>query len=512
MAQLSVLQIGAEDWSNQIETAEIDWHYSSSIDLPVLLAQQADPSFLAYTYVVLTDLVINSNLLAQLVTEWPAYRVVYLGQASNFNQNLQEALEKRGAFHFDETTPGAVSHRLLLDLYIGQVGFPTRFSETQFIPEIQADWHFKRTGRFSTEVTGDFGEEFRQIGTLKTFPGDYQPGQENLIYCDYQAEGSAELALNFVFFQNGRLQQMQVLQKPDVKRLSTIKAPATYQDYQILVLAKGQGKLNLHNVHQRRSRHGLGYFLPAGDRDLTTDGQEVLSYFNPGTKSGPLVVMFAGSRLHIEGFEMMGPLDELGYPYLLFADARGQGGAFMVGNDEYETLVMQKIKAAQDQLNLTKYESIFAGYSMGSYPAMYYAGKMGVNHLILAKPIIQLGTFTEQGDFAHQGINRDWPLDTRYIFTGHLDKSETAVLDKKLWQSLDQVNWQDSELSLFTMDQDDYDGRSLPLLTQYLKQHQVDYHHESLPGLHEEQIDQMVYFLKNEIVKQAKIINQEGWR
>lgn len=511
MAHLSILQIGGTDWTDQIQTDALDWHYTTSLDLPVLLARQQDPSFLAYTYVLLTDPVIDSLVIARQVQDWPMYRVIYLGDLQNFNPELQQALQQRGAFYFEEKTTDEVSERILRDLYLGQAGFPTRFSEDQFVPVTNYGWHLERTGRFSVQLSGDFGKDFVQVGTLKTYPGDFIPGQENLIYFDYQRSEQAEVALCFVFYNNGNLQQMQMLQGKSIDQVTAIKAPAKYQDYQILVLAKGHGTLDMHNVHQRKSRHGLGYFLPGGQRDLTEDGQEVLSYFNRGGKKGPLVVLFAGTRLHVEGFEMMGPLADIGYPRLLFTDPRAQGGAFMVGNEDYEALVTKKIEQARQDLGLEKNEVIFVGYSMGSYPAMYYAGKIGASHLVLAKPIINLGTFTAQGEFAHRGQNYDWPLDVRYILTGRLDLAATKQLDGKLWPMLDQISWTNAAVSLFTMDQDHYDGQSLGELLAYLDDHHVNVHRLRQSGLHEEKVDEMINFLSTEIKQQARKIQRGEW-
>ena len=51
MAEISVLQIGAEDWTPQIKTAKIDWQYTTILDLPTRLALQKDPYVLEQTYV-----------------------------------------------------------------------------------------------------------------------------------------------------------------------------------------------------------------------------------------------------------------------------------------------------------------------------------------------------------------------------------------------------------------------------------------------------------------------------
>ncbi|MBS9336187.1 accessory Sec system protein Asp2 [Fructobacillus papyrifericola] len=505
---MAILQIGKTDLTAGLSRPTLAASYCKTVDLPVFLAGQKNPKKLSYDYVLLTDDGLDSALLARQIRDWPAYRVLYTGSFGTFSPAVQAALHDRGAFFLEEEEKAALADRIEGDLYQGQVGFATRFSEDQFEPADNYAWHWQRAGRFQSKVSGDFGKDYQQIGTLKTFPGDFQPGQENLIYLDYESTGDVEVALSYVFFQNGGLQSLKLFENPDAKHLPTVRAPKDYQDYQIIVLAKGLGELTLKNLHQRKSRHGLGYFLPAGERLLTRNGEEVHAYFNPGQKKGPLVVCFAGTRLHVEGFEMMGPLDDLGYPYLLFTDTRAQGGAFMVGDADFEELVMARIAEAENVLGEKEEKTIFTGYSMGSYPAMYYAAKMKGQHFVIAKPIVHLGSFTGNGAFAHQGVNRDWPLDVRLVLTGRLDMQDNEALNQKLWSAFESVDWSTVQIDLFNMTQDDYDQGAAADLVDYWKTHgdQVGLKEET--GFHEEKIDQMVAFLKKAIRKQAK--EQEG--
>ncbi|MDF7626934.1 accessory Sec system protein Asp2 [Lactobacillaceae bacterium L1_55_11] len=507
MSDISILQVGSSDWTDQVQLPGLTWQYVDNFHLPELLAQQRDPYQLEQNYVLLTDLTLDSVLLAHQIEEWPPYRVIYLADWQDIDPEMQDALSVRRAFHFEVDQPQMVAQRILRDLYMGQVGFPTRFSESQFMPHDDYRWHLSRHGRFSTKFHGDFGDTWRQLGTLKTFPGDFGPGQTNLISLDYDVSGSAEVALELVFFSNGRLQQLQYITGNGLTDMTSIVAPDQYQDYQIIVLGRGEGEIDLHAVHQRRSRHGLGLFLPGGQRQLTSDGQEVLSYFNPGTRPGPLVVLFAGTRLHIEGFEMMGPLDKTGLPYLLFTDSRTQGGVFDIGSPEYEELVVKTIQRTMASLGLTGDQVIMAGYSMGSYPALYYAPVIKPAAVVAAKPILNLGTFTEDPEFPHNGVNQDWTLDVRRFLTGRMDKADTPALNKKLWDRLADMDWSNTQLALFTMEQDEYDGASLPQLLDYAKEKGVRVDHQSQPGYHVEKINEMVEFMVGRI---ENIANQMG--
>ncbi|CAK8054180.1 accessory Sec system protein Asp2 [Eupransor demetentiae] len=503
MADISILQIGAQDWTAQVANLPLEWHHTTLRDLPTYLTKQVDPFELEENYVLLTDEVLDSTLLAQQIRKWPAYRVVYIANPDQINFDVKAALAERRAMRFGQKTPETVGQRIVRDLYIGQIGFPTRFSEEQYLPQTDYRWTFERHGRFSTLYEGDFGNDWTQVGTLKTFPGDFAAGQDNWMYLDYQSEGGVQVALEFVFFQNGRLQQLQILEGDALRQMAMVKAPEKYQDYQILVLLKGQGKIDLHALHQRRSRHGLGLFIPGGQRELTDDGQEVLSYYNPGTKKGPLIILFAGTRLHIEGFEMMGPLNKLGYPYLLFTDSRTQGGAFDVGSEAYEAVVLNTIEKAMREADVTPDQVIMSGYSMGSYPAMYYLANVDAGALIVAKPIMNLGTFTASPEFPHNGLNRDWTLDVRRFLAGRMSPDDSEMMDAQLWQKLDKVNWAGKDVALFTMSEDEYDGKSLPQLLSFLKDKGVNFDHKVEKGFHEQKIDEMVKYMIDAMEKEA---------
>ena len=493
----SILQIGAIDWTPEI-TAPLDWHYTSIFDLPTFLATQKDPYILEQTYVVLTDDVLESSLLSSQIQEWPAFRVIYF--ATQIAPEFQTILNERRAFSISETTPESVSKRILTDLYGGQQGFSTRFSETQFLPTVPSGIHFSRMGRFLASFEGDFGSEWQQIGTLQTLTTDFIANQTNEIWLDYRQTGTAAAALLFIFYRDGDILKQDMIKGDALRRMTQVQAPADYDSYQIIVLGSGKGQLTLHVVHQRRSRHGLGHLLPGGQWQLTSEDEEVLSYFNPGTLPKPLVVNFSGARLHVDGFEMASAFNQLGVPYLLFTDARMQGGAFDVGSPAYEQTVIDIIKRAMAELNLTSQDVILTGYSMGSYPAMYYAGDIKPGALVLAKPIINLGTLTADAEFAHQ-YNQDWTLDVRRHLTGYVRPNDTEALNQKLWRHISTVDWSTTTVALLTMAQDNYDGDSLPELLDYLDTHHALLTHQVEAGYHNEKIDEMVDFMMTQLTQ-----------
>ncbi|MDF7636742.1 accessory Sec system protein Asp2 [Leuconostocaceae bacterium ESL0958] len=512
MQPLSILQIGRQDWTEALAQADLDWHFVPLDQLTVFLAQQEKLTALPYDYVLLSDEKLNSSTLARQISRWPAQRVLYVAGLDAYNEGLRQALVARQALFLGPVTPSELLGRLQRDFFPGQIAFPTRFSESQFVPMNRYDYHFQRLGRFQATFSGSFGPDFQQIGTLKTYPTDFEAGQSNEIYLDYETTGTVQVALSFIFYQNGRLQQMKTLTQPSVETLPIVTAPTQYQDYQILLLAKGAGQLTLRNLHQRKSRHGLGQIVLGGRRQLSTDGQELLSYFNPGTKRGPLVVLFGGTRLHVEGFDYLDLLDALGYPRLVLTDTRAQGGAFLVGSAPFEALVKQEIERAQRLAAVQSARTLFVGHDMGAYPALYYAGLLAGSQVIVAKPILNIGSFTANGDFAHQGVNHDWPLDVRAVWTGRLNAADTASLDAKLWTALDGLSHASAQVNLWTMTKDEYDGQAVPALSRYLTAHGVSLVQEEQYGQHEDHAAEMTDYLRRTIEQRAQEMKRGGQR
>lgn len=507
MADISVLQIGATDWTPKINHNHIDWHYTAVLDLPTFLAQQRDPYVLEQTYVLLTDNILDSTLLSSQISEWPAYRTLYF--AEDITADFQHILDERRAFHLPEKAPEAIISRILTDLQLRQVGFQTRFSETQFIPLPPNNTHFKREGRFSAQFNGDFGTKWQQIGQLKTYATDFAIAKAHDVWLDYEQSGTVEVQLEFVFFNQGKIQTTQTISGDALRRLNTIGDVSDYQDYQVLVYARGNGGLDLHVLHQRQSRHGFGLLLPGDHWELTEENEEIMSYFNPGDRKGPLIVNFSGLRLHVDGFEMLGPMRELGTPFLLFTDTRTQGGAFEIGTKHYEERVVEIIHQAMVALHLSAQEVILTGYSMGSLPAIYYAADIKPGAIVIAKPIINIGTMTANPEFPRE-FNQDWTLDLRRYLAGRMALDDTEALNQILWEHIQNVDWSKIPVSLFTMSQDEYDGQSLQQLLTFWATRDVALTHVIAEGPHTAKIPEMVAFITAELTKLRDDLRQEA--
>ena len=81
----------------------------------------------------------------------------------------------------------------------------------------------------------------------------------------------------------------------------------------VSVRAKGRGRLQLIALHKRISRGSHGYFLPGGERYVSSRGEEAFCYFEPADLQPPLSVYFSGYKT-LQGFEGYYMMKGLGMP------------------------------------------------------------------------------------------------------------------------------------------------------------------------------------------------------
>ena len=109
-----------------------------------------------------------------------------------------------------------------------------------------------------------------------------------------------------------------------------------------------------------------------------------------------------------------------------------------------------------------------------------------------------MGTFSGQDGFAHGGT-KDWPLDMRRHLFGRVLRADTPVIDQKLWQSMDQVDWTQVATYVFSLAQDEYDGQSLPQLLRFIKDRGGSVEHFWLDGDHLAHTDEMINFVEGKL-------------
>ncbi len=203
--------------------------------------------------------------------------------------------------------------------------------------------------------------------------------------------------LEIVQFANGSISEIIAhwkFDEIDLQQVVQIESAGTGSAF-ISVSAKGEGELRLIALHQRNSRGSHGFFLPGGERYVTSDREEAFCYFEPGDMKPPFCVYFSGYKT-LQGFEGYYMMKGMGCPFLLIAEPRLEGGAFYMGSEEYENIYVRMIRKYMKELGFTRNQVVLSGLSMGTYGALYYGCDIRPYAIILGKPLASIGDVAGQ--------------------------------------------------------------------------------------------------------------------
>ncbi|WP_259711960.1 accessory Sec system protein Asp2 [Weissella cibaria] len=499
-AKFRLIQVGTQAWPVD------EWDLDPKLQSVLVTTAAAFPARPSAHYAVFTDEILAGPDVLAIVKRLPPFSIIYA--STTVDPEIADFLRQKAAF-FVPGAGHALFQTIVDNFFMGQRGIHSGVTEALDIAETFTG-SVERRGRFQMTLSGDFGPTLQQVVTwhpisvekfetvLAGMNGIFLDAGDKKVYLEGDQRGDVYWEWHVEFIQpDGKLVQFVI---PMTESLQEHVFPDVHPFYsfQMSLWISGQGEVDFNRVIVRRSRSTYGTLLPGDEKQMTSTGDEVLSYFNPGDLKPPLLVSFTGSRLYGDGFEMMSVYGRHKLPYLLFTDSRTQGGAFMVGTPEYEQLVIDKIREKLQWLGFDEHDVVFQGYSMGSFPALYYARHFKPQGIIVSKAIVNLGTFSGQDGFAHGGT-KDWPLDMRRHLFGRVLRADTPVIDQKLWQSMDQVDWTQVATYVFSLAQDEYDGQSLPQLLRFIKDRGGSVEHFWLDGDHLAHTDEMINFVEGKL-------------
>ena len=246
--------------------------------------------------------------------------------------------------------------------------------------------------------------------------------------------------------------------------------------------AKGKGKLEVIALHDRYSRRGYGAFIPGGKRWVSSEREEVFTYFDPGDLKPPLHIYFSGYKTK-QGFEGYNLMKKMGSPFLLVAEGRLEGGGFYIGSSEYENIIVEAIEKYRNYLGFTNKELIFSGLSMGTYGAMYYGIDFSPYAILLGKPLVSLGDVAENERILRPEV---FPtsLDVMKYNEGELSERAQRRLNERIWKKAKNVRWNKTKFIISYMIEDDYDDKGYETLISRLDTKQVKIYGKGIHGRH----------------------------
>lgn len=339
-------------------------------------------------------------------------------------------------------------------------------------------------GNYSVDISGDFGEEFRQIAYWRNNIPVVQ-GQAIDLWLEYAVEGSVEIALSIKQFPMGSIstvQQEWYFTEEQLREVVTIDNQMADGPIFVSLFAKGTGALRIIALHDRYSRRGHGHFLPGGERYVTDNREEFFCYFDPGDCKPPLNVYFSGYKTK-QGFEGYHFMRKQGAPFLLIAEPRLEGGCFYMGSAEYEHRITKRILDAVRELGFRNDEVILCGLSMGTYGALYYGCDIRPHTILLGKPLASIGNVAAN-ETLHRPGQFPTSLDVLHRLCGDTDRESVERLNARFWDRFDRTDWDGVSFAAAYMIEDDYDADAYEQLIAHLQSAGVQIYGKGIHGRH----------------------------
>lgn len=353
-------------------------------------------------------------------------------------------------------------------------------------------------GFSGVELEGDYGNDFYQVaywrGNIPVFKN-----QSIDFWLEYEKDDSVSIPLKIEQFQSGSLSTLQnrwIFSEEDLESVVSITNKKMDGPFFVSLLAKGKGKLKIVGLHDRHSRKEYGSFLPGGIRKVTSKREEVFMYFDPGDMKPPLNVYFSGYKTQ-EGFEGFYMMRNMGAPFLLISESRLEGGAFYLGDKEYENLIVSGIEDCLNQLGFDRSQLILSGLSMGTFGALYNGCKLRPHAILLGKPLASLGDIARNERISRPG---GFPTSLDVLVKNYGDMSEKSIdaLNHRFWDLFDQTDWSQTKFIVSYMLEDDYDMTAYNRLISHIDDIGVEIIGKGVHGRHNDDTYSIVAWFKNQ--------------
>ena len=353
-------------------------------------------------------------------------------------------------------------------------------------------------GFSGVELDGDYGNDFYQVaywrGNIPVFKD-----QSIDFWLEYEKDDSVSIQLKIEQFQSGSLSTLQnrwIFSEEDLESVVSITNKKMDGPVFVSLLAKGKGKLKIVGLHDRHSRKEYGSFLPGGIRKVTSKREEVFMYFDPGDMKPPLNVYFSGYKTQ-EGFEGFYMMRNMGAPFLLISESRLEGGAFYLGDKEYEDYIVSGIQNCLNQLGFDRSQLILSGLSMGTFGALYNGCKLRPHAILLGKPLASLGDIAVNERISRPG-GFPTSLDVLVKNCGDMSEKSIDALNHRFWDLFDQTDWSQTKFIVSYMLEDDYDMTAYDRLISHIDDIGVEIIGKGVHGRHNDDTYSVVAWFKNQ--------------
>lgn len=472
MEKIRILQVGEEDWNKRYtlpKTVQLDY-MNVLEELPEkpydMFFLDRDPSEeeteLLYRMVKAYTLFVTDKVDRDGRSEWlcRSRGAQYIPE-----NDIQRFIMEESRYYFPRPYGEKIS---LKDVAVAQ-GFQGK-----------VQWN----GNQNILLEADFGENFHQAAYWRYNTPLYK-GEVTDFWLEYDKDPSVQIRLVMTLFIPGSISdilEQKVLNEEDLKQVVRFESSKGDGIMFVSIQAKGNGRLWLTALHKRISRGDHGYFLPGGERYVTSRREEAFCYFEPGDLKPPLNVYFSGYKT-LQGFEGYYMMKGLGAPFLLLAEPRLEGGSFYMGTEEYEQIYPDVIRKHMQELGFTSDQVILSGLSMGTFGALYYGCDIEPYAMLLGKPLASIGNVAANEKHLRPG-GFPTSLDVLHFQCGGMQEEDIRRLNDKFWNKFDKADWKHSKFAVAYMIEDDYDADAYDTLLFHLSSGGVQAYGKGLRGRH----------------------------
>ena len=321
-------------------------------------------------------------------------------------------------------------------------------------------------------------------------------------WLEYDKDPTVQIVLEMTLFASGTaadILERKELNEQALKRIVRLESSRGDGTLFVSVKAKGRGRLWLTALHKRLSRGCHGYFLPGGERYVTSRREEAFCYFDPGDLKPPLNVYFSGYKT-LQGFEGYFMVKTLGCPFLLIAEPRLEGGSFYMGSEEYEQIYVDMIRGHMEELGFTPDQVILSGLSMGTFGALYYGCDIRPHAMIVGKPLASIGNVAANEKHLRPG-GFPTSLDILRFQCGGSGQESVEELNEKFWKKFEKTDWGNSKFVVAYMIEDDYDSDAYASMLSHLQSDGVQAYGKGIHGRHNDDTTGIINWFLNQYRK-----------
>ena len=494
MNNIQILQIGVTNYKNNYCVPEyIDWTFVDDL-------AEGDKRFFDIILVFDCEGKRNVEALRQYMQSYRTF--VIKDESISYDSEVMALFSCAMASWLEQEEVQAFLSHEARNYFTQGYGEKFRMKNLCISPRYQGkiEW----SGDYCVCLEGEFGKEYGQIAYWRNDIPIFQ-GQAIDLWLEYDKDDTVSIQLEIVQYAKGTLSDVQnhwVYTEEQMQDIVQIDNDKSAGCFFASVQAKGCGKLKIIALHDRYSRRGHGYFIPGGERHVTSAREELFSYFEPGDRKPPLNVYFSGYKTQ-QTFEGLYMMRKMGCPFVLLSEPRLEGGSFYMGSDEYEQMVRKVLQGYLDQLEFGSEQMIMSGLSMGTYGAFYYACDFRPHAVLVGKPLASIGNVASNLTTIRPG-NFCTAADVLLYLENDLSPKAVERLNRRFWDKFINTEFIDTKFIMSYMIEDDYDTDAYQKFIENLHGSGIRLYGKGIHGRHNDDTTGVVGWFQNQYIEMIR--------